>query len=81
MSDEEFEVVMNGTTKQLEANYGKVVYKVSKYTLGKDSDLTKIILKLIKDVWDKKIFDYILDYLPSELKNKKTIEDYLNELV
>ena len=81
MSDEEFEVVMNGTTKQLEANYGKVVYKVSKYTLGKDSDLTKIILKLIKDVWNKKLFDYILDYLPSELKNKKTVEDYLNELV
>ena len=81
MSDEEFEVVMNGTTKQLEANYGKVVYKVSKYTLGKDSDLTKIILKLIKDVWNKKLFDYILDYLPSEIKNKKTIEDYMKELV
>ena len=39
----------------------------------------QIILKLIKDVWNKKLFDYILDYLPSELKNKKTIEDYMKE--
>ena len=75
-----FDAIMDGTSKQLEANYGKIVYKVSKYILGKDKDLTKIIIKLIKDVWDKKLLEYILDYLPSELKSKKTIEDYMNEL-
>ena len=41
----------------------------------------RLILKLIKDLYDKKLFDYILDYLPSELKSKKTIEDYMKELV
>ena len=76
-----FDAIMDGTSKQLEANYGKIVYRISKYTLGKDEDLTKLIVKLIRDVWNKKLFDYILDYLPSELKNKKTVEDYVEELL
>ena len=81
LSDVRFDAIMEGTTKQLKANYGKIVYKVSKYTLTKDKDLMRLILKLIKDLYDKKLFDYILDYLPSELKSKKTIEDYMKELV
>lgn len=83
ISDTRFDTIMAGTTKELEANYGKIVYKVSKYTLGKDRDLTKIIIKLIKDVWDKKLLEYILDYLPTDLDivNKKTIEDYIKELL
>ena len=52
-----------------------------KYTLGKDEDLTKLIVKLIRDVWNKNLFDYILDYLPTEVKNNKTVEDYIKELL
>ena len=81
LSDVRFDAIMEGTTNQLKANYGKIVYKVSKYTVTKDKDLMRLIIKLIKDLYDKKLFDYILDYLPSELKSKKTIEDYMKELV
>ena len=76
-----FDAIMDGTSKQLEANYGKIVYRISKYTLGKDEDLTKLIVKLIRDVWNKNLFDYILDYLPTEVKNNKTVEDYVKELL
>ena len=62
-------------------DYGKIIYRVSKYSVGKSIDLTKLIIRLIRDVWNKKLFDYILDYLPSELKNKKTVEDYVEELL
>lgn len=81
MSDIIFESIMEGTTNQLKANYGKIVYKVSKYTLTKDKDLMLLIIKLIKDLYDKKVLDYILDYLPTDIKSKKTIEDYMKELV
>ena len=81
LSDVRFDAIMEGTTNQLKANYGKIVYKVSKYTVTKDKDLMRLIIKLIKDLYDKKLFDYILDYLPSELKSKKTIEDYMKGLV
>ena len=77
---DECALIIKSTEDSLKANYGKIVYKVSKYTVGKNSDLTKLIIKLIKDVWDKKLINYILDYLPSEFKNKKTVEDYIKEL-
>ena len=81
LSDIRFDAIMEGTTNQLKANYGKIVYKVSNYTVAKDKDLMRLIIKLIKDLYDKKVLDYILDYLPTDIKNKKTIEDYMKELV
>ena len=81
LSYDECALIIKSTEDSLKANYGKIVYRVSKYSVGKSIDLTKLIIRLIRDVWSKNLFDYILDYLPSELKNKKTVEDYLNELV
>ena len=81
LSYDECALIIKSTEDSLKANYGKIVYKVSKYSVGKSIDLTKLIIRLIRDVWSKNLFDYILDYLPSELKNKKTVEDYVEELV
>ena len=81
LSYDECALIIKSTEDSLKANYGKIVYRVSKYSVGKSIDLTKLIIRLIRDVWNKKLFDYILDYLPSELKNKKTVEDYVEELV
>ena len=81
LSYDECALIIKSTEDSLKANYGKIVYKVSKYSVGKSIDLTKLIIRLIRDVWDKKLFDYILDYLPTEIKNNKTVEDYVEELV
>ena len=81
LSYDECALIIKSTEDSLKANYGKIVYKVSKYSVGKSIDLTKLIIRLIRDVWDKKLFDYILDYLTTKKKNKKTVEDYVEELV
>ena len=74
------DMIIVSTTEQIKANYGKIVYKVSKYTVGKDKDIAKLILKLIKEVYDSNLAEYILDYLPIEIKNNKTTSDYMKEL-
>ena len=81
LSYDECALIIKSTEDSLKANYGKIVYRVSKYSVGKSIDLTKLIIRLIRDVWNKKLFDYILDYLPTEIKNNKTVEDYVEELV
>ena len=81
LSYDECALIIKSTEDSLKANYGKIVYRVSKYSVGKSIDLTKLIIRLIRDVWNKKLFDYILDYLPTEIKNNKTVEDYVEELI
>ena len=74
------DMIIVSTTEQIKVNYGKIVYKVSKYTVGKDKDIAKLILKLIKEVYGNNLAKYILDYLPIEIKNNKTTSDYMKEL-
>ena len=74
------DMIIVSTTEQIKANYGKIVYKVSKYTLGKDKDIAILILKLIKKIYDSNLAEYILKYLPTEIKNNKSISDYMEEL-
>ena len=81
LSHDECALIIKSTEDSLKANYGKIVYKVSKYSVGKSLDLAKLIIKLISEVWSKNALDYILDYLPTEIINNKTIEDYINELI
>ena len=73
LSHDECALIIKSTEDSLKANYGKIVYKVSKYNVGRSLDLTKLIIKLISEVWSKNLIDYILDYLPTEIINNKII--------
>lgn len=63
ITDEEFQIVYDGTTLQQLANEKKFVYKVSKFSLNKDNVITKEIKNLICNLYDKNILDYNLEFL------------------
>ena len=71
---------MDGSVNQLKTNYGKIVYRVSKFSIGKNKDMLELIKSLIKKVYNRKEDFYKQDWLEEENINNKTVEDYTEEL-
>lgn len=74
-----FQIYMDGSTDSLRANYNKIVYKVSKFNIGKNTELFKLILDLIKKVYKFDENDYYQGWLPSEKDEKRAFE-YMGDL-
>ncbi|MEX0083125.1 hypothetical protein AB2T90_11890 [Clostridium butyricum] len=66
IDDDMFNVIYDGTTLQAMANEGKFVYRINKFELQKDSELAKEMLKMIINLYNPDIRDYILNFLPVE---------------
>ena len=78
IDDITFQIFMDGSVNQLKTNYGKIVYRVSKFSIGKNKDMLELIKSLIKKVYNREEDFYKQDWLEEENINNKT--DYTEEL-
>lgn len=79
INDVTFQIYMDGSVDSLKANYGKIVYRVSKFTLGENKELLKLVMDLIKKYYKYEIKDYYQDWLESIPKEKRA-DYYINEI-